>query len=516
MKFSRPKASLVVLICFLSLMLVQTASMAQSAEGNPLDAAPDEFRTNIVKILRTSNKAQTNRYVPLVYEFKHCNPFAVVRFMRRVMEIEEGSWFMFANPEENGGLAVLVAPIYQIPGINDLIRVIDRPGLTTSDGAARAYVQLKHRSTIDQDFLDMVFNEMSLTASSLVPDVDTNALYAKDAPSGIAAFHDYLDVIDVPTPQVRIDLDIYEIDVTNDGTLGLDFMAWKNGPGRNLWAVGAYYETETIWDGDAVVYDSGAGTTGLPGHGFRNKGHNSTYLLDVPSSFFDFLVVKGTAKLLTSTQLTAMSGETASFATGEQIPYYLVQNGEAPTAGLRTNGQFIDPYGTNPLFPDNRTLSGATLGRQLGAVETGVFLDIAPMIGTEMINLSITGSVVSLLGYDENGVPKLGSREFSSDIRLTDGEQIVLGGMNRTSEIKSVQKIPILGSLPVLGFLFGKEITTVHKTTVVSVVTATIVSDFNNASDASETVIAIVDDGAPVEDLAVSAGFDQFLLDAER
>lgn len=64
-------------------------ALAQDAKVNGNAAmAPTELPTNLVKILRTSNKAQTNRYVPKVYEFKNVNPYAVIRFVRRTIEIE--------------------------------------------------------------------------------------------------------------------------------------------------------------------------------------------------------------------------------------------------------------------------------------------------------------------------------------------------------------------------------------------------------------------------------------------
>jgi len=67
-----------------------------------LDAAPDEVPTHVVKVLRTTNKAQTNRYVIRVYDLKNVNPAAVHRFWRRVAEIEESGHhtFLVCNSEQ--------------------------------------------------------------------------------------------------------------------------------------------------------------------------------------------------------------------------------------------------------------------------------------------------------------------------------------------------------------------------------------------------------------------------------
>ncbi|MFH0945646.1 MAG: hypothetical protein V2A76_10650, partial [Planctomycetota bacterium] len=63
---------------FGSALAFSGVAAAQPASDNAnLNLSPDEIRTNLVKILRTSNKAQTNRYVPKVYNFQNVNPYAV-------------------------------------------------------------------------------------------------------------------------------------------------------------------------------------------------------------------------------------------------------------------------------------------------------------------------------------------------------------------------------------------------------------------------------------------------------
>src|SRR5262245_17319550 len=74
--------------------------------------APDEYPLNIVKILRTSNKAQTNSYVPVVFTMRNNNPFNVIRFLRRPVEAEEGVLFTFVSPEGHGGKVLFVVPKY--------------------------------------------------------------------------------------------------------------------------------------------------------------------------------------------------------------------------------------------------------------------------------------------------------------------------------------------------------------------------------------------------------------------
>ena len=62
----------------------QTISFPPQAPGAPdRDAAPNERLNRSVRILRTTNKAQINRYVPKAYAFNNVNPFDV-RFARSI------------------------------------------------------------------------------------------------------------------------------------------------------------------------------------------------------------------------------------------------------------------------------------------------------------------------------------------------------------------------------------------------------------------------------------------------
>ena len=83
------------------LLVIAGTGLAQISQGNAadLDASPKDMPVHLVKVLRTTNKAQTNRYVPKVYDFKNVNPADVLRFFRRVMEIEEGAWYTFLAPD---------------------------------------------------------------------------------------------------------------------------------------------------------------------------------------------------------------------------------------------------------------------------------------------------------------------------------------------------------------------------------------------------------------------------------
>jgi len=67
--------------------------------------------------------------------------------------------------------------------------------------------------------------------------------------------------------------------------------------------------------------------------------------------------------------------------------------------------------------------------------------------------------------------PTINSRVLDSTVRLKDGETIILGGLIQETEIDNVNKVPILGNIPLLGRLFRNKRTSTVKSELVVFVT---------------------------------------------
>jgi type II secretory pathway component GspD/PulD (secretin) len=306
---------------------------------------------------------------------------------------------------------------------------------------------------------------------------------------------DAIAQFDVPTAEVAVDVTIYEVDVANDNSLGLDFHAWKNGPGRNLFALGGFGEYEKIDKSgrslingvsqglDAPYFDSGSNLAGIPATRMNNYGANAAFYYQVPSAYFDALNVKGKARIVNKTRVSILNGYTGEVASGDEFLYYDVQNGPAPIGGARNS--WLDPLGQDATYPDNRTVVGKK-------ATTGVALEVTPTIGTDMITLDVDYTVGTLTGFDGEGAPLVAEREQSSTVRVKDGEEVVLGGVVRDAKVQTTRKIPVLGSIPVLGYLFGGEISTAQKSMVVVILKPTVVQNFNNLTAEDQDLLAKV------------------------
>ena len=383
-------------------------------------------------------------------------------------------------------------PVYQIPYVDALMKELDRPKLTTSSGSKAFYYRLKHRSSEDAAFRDTLAGYMSPTLVQL-NDPETNAIFFFDAPSAVSDVQEALQVMDVPTPQIRMDMTIYEVNLLNDGTLGLDFHAWKNGPGRSLFAVGAFAQSESTrvsGAGAVPLFDTGMGTSGLPGHNLSNSGANVAVLYEAPSAFFDFLVTKGKAQVKAQASLNVLHNNTATLQSTDSILFFAVEDAAgkdlgvnanaiaaAPKGGYRTDNNVLDPAsGQSTNVPKNRSVVGTIStrkdlgGPQMTAQDTGIFVQVTPTIGTELINMAVVVRILNHVGLADNERPIIVRRTLDTHVKAKDGQEVVLGGMVHETVLNTTRKVPVLGSIPVIGYLFGGEIKQTQKRLVVLVI----------------------------------------------
>src|SRR5205085_2030604 len=106
----------------------------------------------------------------------------------------------------------------------------------------------------------------------------------------------------------------------------------------------------------------------------------------------------------------------------------------------------------------------------------GVNIDITPRTHHDAdVTLLLNISVTSLSGTGFGGLPTIGNREIRNQIRLRDGETSMLAGLIRDDERKSLDGIPGLSDLPVVGKIFAHSQKTSNQTDIVLTLTPHIV-----------------------------------------
>ena len=126
-------------------------------------------------------------------------------------------------------------PEYQIEGLTELVKTLDRPGLTTSAGDKRVFRQLKHRRAdmSDLDFLNTAGSFTTGNGSIISALPGFNALWWQDASLGDRNVGQSPDRwLDVPTAMVNVAVKLYELNTRERQPTGLGLHGMKNGPWR--------------------------------------------------------------------------------------------------------------------------------------------------------------------------------------------------------------------------------------------------------------------------------------------
>lgn len=119
-------------------------------------------------------------------------------------------------------------------------------------------------------------------------------------------------------------------------------------------------------------------------------------------------------------------------------------------------------------------LSGATL-LNVEFEEVGIVLNVTPHVSRSKegcyVRLDMKAEVSFPTGQSINGIPIISERSIVSPAIVRDGETLVMGGITKDEDRKTVSKIPILGDLPVLGLLFKQKEKSTFRTELMIFVT---------------------------------------------
>ncbi len=220
-----------------------------------------------------------------------------------------------------------------------------------------------------------------------------------------------IEQMDVPQPIVRIDASLVELSKDAINELGINW-SWK--------------------DGHFSFAQDKSGTVGI---------NSSAREVSSFTAKLTALINQKKAQMLANPNISCIDNEDASIFIGELRRF---RGATVVTPGIGTvQGTETVPVGV------------ALLVRPRIHPDGNVTLKVHPVVST----------VMSLV----DGLPQTASREADTTVRLREGEELVIGGLNRTEKVDSVDKIPLLGDLPLVGGLFRSRSSTKSQSEVVVV-----------------------------------------------
>jgi len=261
---------------------------------------------------------------------------------------------------------------------------------------------------------------------TVIADPNTNSIIAVTAPDNLPIIKEILDQLDQRPEQVMIQTIVVEATLRKSNQFGLE---WNYAQGT-----------------------SGAGgqTFGLQNANPPLTGFNYALTSGNLSGFFNMLQTDTKFQVLATPRIFTTNNMESQINISQSIPYV--------TSTIENqNGTFSYNY----AFQD-----------------VGIVLTVTPHITSNgYVTMDVIQTANDLQGYTTFNAPIVNQRQAETTISAKDGDTIVLGGMIRNQVTSMVNRVPLLGDLPLFGSLFRSTNNDHEKTELLVFLTPTIVKD---------------------------------------
>jgi general secretion pathway protein D len=273
-----------------------------------------------------------------------------------------------------------------------------------------------------------------------IPDPKTGTLLMTVRRDVLAKIKDLLKYLDVPKKMVQIEVLLFERRLNSQNNFGLNLL--KLGKSKN----GLTY---------TPAFGPEVGAKGILQFFFHGPAHKYTPHFDIA---YNFLMTQQDIQLNAAPSVTTVNQTPATISIVEEIS---INNGAAP----------VD------------TNKGTTFEKSFARAQYGITIVLTPTIhapsdGDEKgcVTLQTNISFDTTKPHPDDR-PLVDRRHIENEVRVVDGETIILGGLRRKSKQDHEEKIPFLGEIPGFGKLFGSTELTDHDTEMFFFITPKIIDD---------------------------------------
>lgn len=265
-------------------------------------------------------------------------------------------------------------------------------------------------------------------------DKRSNTLAVTDLPLRMREIRKVIEAFDRKTRQVVIEAKVIQVRLGDQIQLGINW--------------------EAVFKGLKVMNVVGSFPV-IPPLATSGKLTLGTIAEDNFTAAFEFLQTLGTTDLLSTPQIAVVENEEAKILVG-------------------TREAFVTSVVT-------QTANASTTAEQLTFIDVGIQLKVTPTINQEgyvtmKIRPEVSSVVRTLTTSLGNQVPIVETSTAETTVMVKDGNTIVIAGLIRDTTVKTEKRVPILGSIPLLGFAFRSRDENVVRAEFVFFLTPSIVT----------------------------------------
>jgi general secretion pathway protein D len=338
--------------------------------------------------------------------------------------------------------------------------VLPPPGTPPAGQPGNVNVDMGNRALGD---LGNSTNEFSGLVD-IQPDERSNAVVVSGTVDDIRLIKELVDKVDVLLAQVRIEVVIAEVTLSDNSSSGINSLG-IGVDGSHITSLSA---------SAAGIAGSGSGGS-VVGNLTRANGATTLSL----AATLTPLRTKGNVEFLSAPTIVTTHNKEASILITQQQPVITSIQRAATSSAVSTTP-------TTPVDNAFNTSSSVTYK------DIGIQLKVKPLIGLDNnIQLQVdqtVDDVIDTVTIDGNPQPVIGHRQATSFVNVSSDEMIVLGGLQRNRRQITHGRFGIIWEVPVLGWLFGPRTKNVTRTELLVFIRPHVIKPEENVADTNRMI----------------------------
>ncbi len=251
--------------------------------------------------------------------------------------------------------------------------------------------------------------------TNVAADPGGNRLVVVATPSKIEQIKSVIKELDVPPVQIMLETEVIEVSTSDLEEYGID---WSKITKQSVILTEGPHEASST---DAIPSEMDF----VSGHLETDNIFHQAEALEIA---LEFLETEGKARVLTRARLATLNNRKAEIHIGDVIPYTVT--------GLT---------------------SGGVYEVRVEKAEVGVQINVTPRAaGDGHITVMVEPNVSTIVGFKgpNEEIPWTKERRATTQVRVLDGQTFMIAGLLSEDETNTISKVPILGDIPILGYLF--------------------------------------------------------------
>ncbi len=333
--------------------------------------------------------------------------------------------------------------------VSNTVILVDRPDkvILMEDMIRRMDIRVttktfEIRYSKTEDVAKKIESFLSKNVGKVEFDARSNKVLVTDTEERIAQVEKMIQAFDTKHPEVLIEAKIVQVNLNDQYKLGVD---WE--------AIVSDFHTLDLASQFSILSSADK----------RGKLSIGTLSTDDYKVLIEALQTVGDTNILSNPRITVINNEEAKILVGSSEPYVTTQT--------------------------TTTSSGpSTTAETVNFIEVGVKLYVTPTIhGDGYVTMKIRPEVSARTDYlttsTNNKIPIVETSQAETTVMVKDAVTIVIGGLIKEQDSRTINKVPFLGDIPFLGTVFRNEDREKTKTEIIIFLTPTIVTGDHPSSE---------------------------------